>query len=111
MNYFDAAFEIFLKIRKIPRKYAMVSIAENSWRSYDWKRIKKHWDNYKIYVKKYEQKLKLKCMDQDLSEKDQKYLELLESNLNLNSILDARSYCNERIKVIWATNFLQLTFE
>jgi hypothetical protein len=56
--------------------------------------------SFREYLKKYELKLRLKCQDQELSVNDAKNLELLENNLRLESILDARFYCKERIKVI-----------
>jgi hypothetical protein len=63
-------------------------------------RISKYWKTYKSYIEKYENKLKLKCLGQEINEKDQKYLDFLEKQLNLVSIMDARFHCKEKIKVI-----------
>lgn len=81
-------------------KYAFTSYAESKWRSYRPERILKHWKNYKLYMKQYEQKLRQIYMNQELKPDDAKRLESLENELLFESILDARAICKERIKVI-----------
>jgi hypothetical protein len=81
-------------------KYAFTSYAEYKWRSFRPERIFKHWNNYKLYLKQYEQKLRSIYMNQEIKTDEAKRLEALENELLFESILDARAICKERIKVI-----------
>lgn len=79
--------------------FAFTALAESTWRSYKLERMLAHWKNYKIYLQKYEQKIRTKQKDQQLDPKDVEYLSYLEKELNLESILDVRNMLKEKHKV------------
>ena len=80
-------------------KFAFTALAESTWRSYKLERMLAHWSNYKIYLNKYEQKIRTKQKDQQLDPKEVEYLSYLEKELNLESILDVRNMLKEKHKV------------
>ena len=55
---------------------------------------------YVEYIDKYLKKLQITFDNKVITDKDLKYLEKLEKDLTLESILDAREYANEKFKVI-----------
>ncbi len=80
-------------------QFLFVATAESRWRHYKCERILRHWRDYKEYLGKYQQKLQLTSEKKPVPEQDLKYLQKLEQNLTLESIMDARSYCNDKLRV------------
>lgn len=80
-------------------KFAFEALAESKWRSYKRERMLKHWRFYREYVKKYAAKLKRNFDKKPLSEQELKELEAIEAELSLESILEAREYCNGVFRV------------
>ena len=78
-------------------RYGFTALAETTWRSYRKERMLGHWRNYKLYLKMYEKKLELGMKSKELDTKEKNYVELLEQGLLLDSIIDARALCTEKI--------------
>ncbi|CAF0714006.1 unnamed protein product [Brachionus calyciflorus] len=79
--------------------YAFTSLAETSWRSYRKERISQSFKNYKLYMKKYEQKLLAQIKGKTLDQKDLDLLAMLEKELILESIFDIRNMLMDKYKL------------
>ena len=80
-------------------KYAIRASGEASWMKLRKDRVFTYMRNYKKYVKLYQAKLLLKYKQQPIADADAKELEQLEEKLFLDSILDARLICQEKVQV------------
>ena len=89
---------------KLYWKYVFTATAESKWRHYKKERMLKHWRIYKEYISKYKTKLIMTMAKNTIPEKDLIYLESLEKDLTLESILDAREYCNDDLRSKRLTN-------
>lgn len=83
---------------KLYWKYVFTATAESKWRHYKKERMLKHWRIYKEYIAKYKSKLIMTMAKNTIPEKDLLYLENLEKDLTLESIFDAREYCNDDLR-------------
>ncbi len=81
-------------------QFLFVATAESKWRSYKCERMLKHWRFYKEYIEKYQQKLLLTFEKKTVSEQDLNNLQKIEKELTLESIMDARDFCNNNLRVI-----------
>ncbi len=79
--------------------FAYNAVAESKWRSFKKQRVSKHWRAYSKYVAKYKEKLVKNFEKKTITEQELKYLETLEADLTLESILDAREYCTDWLRV------------
>jgi vacuolar protein sorting-associated protein 13A/C len=81
-------------------RYTFTALAETTWRSYRKDRMLAQWRAYKSYLSKYERKLIVtKVQQKEVEARDLIELELLEKHLTLESILDLRSLCHERVRL------------
>ena len=81
-------------------RYIFTSFAETTLRSQNKERMLQHWRSYKNYLNKYEEKLVINIIKKkEISPKEAAELELLEKFLTLESILDVRALCKERLRI------------
>ena len=79
--------------------FAFTAYAETTWRQFRKERMLGHFKTYKLYMKKYEEKLLAKQAGKELDKKKLDQLEKLERDLVLESIFDIRSMLMNKLKL------------
>ena len=80
-------------------RYTLTALAETTWRTYQRERMVVYFKQYKAYMLLYERKLLVTAQKKELTPEELTELDRLEHFLTLESILDVRNLCKERVQV------------